>query len=166
MPDIKQKYGPAGQSITITLNSLGNSAVLPTSTGVRQSVYVDNSVDLFLDILLTVSVTLNAGSPANDKCLYVFVYGTVDGGTTYSGAASGTDSAYTLRSPSNLYPIGVINTPDLGGLTYSRIFSVASAFGGPGNLPSRWGIVIQNYSGLSLAASGNSVKYQGMYLGS
>lgn len=144
MADMKGKFD-ASTAITITLASLASGSA-------RQSANVDNSATLFVDALVDVAVKLAAGSPSGDRAVYLFVYGSEDG-STYGDNATGADAALTMRVPTNLRPLGIINTPDAGGLTYrSGPLSVAAAFGGL--LPRRWGIVVQNASGLALTATG------------
>jgi len=155
--DLKNKYGSSGQTITVTLASLASSA-----TAGRESTVIDNSSNLYRDAIVTVKVKLQSGTIGNDKAVIVYAYGTVDGGTTYTGNATGSDAAYTMDDPTVLVPIGVIPTPTQS-LTYTGTFRVAHAFGGV--LPEKWGLFIRNYSGIALSATGSdhAVKYQGVY---
>lgn len=154
MADMKAKFD-ASAALTITLASLASSSA-------RQSVNVDNSATLYVDAMVDVTVKLAAGSPSGDRAIYVFAYGSEDG-SNYGDNASGSDAALTMRVPTNLRPLGIINTPDSGGLTYkSGPMSLAAAFGGI--VPRRWGIVVQNRSGLALSATGgdHSVRFSGV----
>ena len=145
MADLKVKFGTS-TTIVLTQASLASSA-----TGGRESTVVDNTTNLFIDALVYVKIKLQAGVPANDKAVYVFVYGSEDG-TNYTDNATGTNAAITLRDPTNLRLIGVIACPDSGALTYnSGPMSVAGAFGGL--MPRKWGIVIRNYTGFALSAT-------------
>lgn len=142
-------------AITITLNNLASHA----SNG-RESTAIDNSTNLnstnlYFDADVTVTAALVAGSPANDKAIYVYVYESEDG-TNYTDNATGSDAAITLRSPTNLRLIGVLSCPDSGGLTYRGTFAVR-------DLKRKWGIVVRNYTGLAFAASGCSASYSGRY---
>ena len=75
----------------------------------------------------------------------------------------GTDQAVTLRSPTNLKLIGAIATPDSGGIIYhSSAMSVAAAFGGM--LPIRWGVCVENKTGLSFASGNSTHSYTGIQL--
>lgn len=156
MADFKNKYGTS-TAITITLASLASSA-----TASRESTAIDNGTNLFVDALLYVAVKLQAGTPANDKAIYVYGYGSEDG-TNYTDNATGSDAALTQRVPTNLRLIGVIAAPDAGGLTYKGVYTVAQAFGGV--LPRKWGIVIQNYTNVTLSATGgdHAVTYTGIH---
>jgi hypothetical protein len=144
-------------NFTITLASLASSA-----TAGRESSAVDNTSNLYLDAIVQVKVALQAGSPANDKKVYVYVYGSEDG-STYTDNATGSDAAITLRVPPNARLLGVIECPDSGALTYeSQPWLVAQAFGGL--LPRKWGIIVRNYTGLTPSAteSDHSYKYTGI----
>lgn len=158
MSDIKTKYGTAGVAVTITLASLASAAAAG-----RESTVVDNTTNLFLDALVMLQVTLQAGTPANDKAVYVYAYGTADADTPiYPDAVTGADAAITLRDPTTLKLIGVIPTPT-GGVSYrSMPMSVAAAFGGV--VPRKWGIVVRNYTGIALSATESDHKkvYQGV----
>jgi len=155
MADIKQKYGTAAQAITISLNSLGSSA-----TAARAGAVVDNSSTLFKDALVQVTISFPNLTPGNDKCVYVYAYASVDGGVTFSGGVTGADGAYTMDDPTALRLIGVIPIPTANKVYTSAALSVASAFG---ELPERWGIVVRNYAGQALNASGCSAQFQGVY---
>ncbi len=137
-------------SITCTLASLASGSS-------RECTAIDNGTNLYLDALVYLAIALQTGTPAGDKCVYVYAYGSEDG-TNYGDNATGTDAAVTMRSPTNLRLIGMINTPDAGALTYkSQPMSVAAAFGGI--LPRKWGIVIQNATGVAFnATEGNHTK--------
>lgn len=156
MANIKQEFG-SSTAITITLNSLA-------SAGTRESTAIVNTTDKFLDALVTVIAKLAAGTPASDKAIYVYAYGSEDG-TNYTDNATGYDAAITLRNPTNLKLVATIAVPDAGALTYkSHPFSIAAAFGGV--MPRKWGIVVENKSGLALDTTGNSASYTGIYASS
>lgn len=143
--------------MTISLASLASSA-----TAGRESTVVDNTTNKFIDALVYVQCKLATGTPANDKAISVYAYGSEDG-SNYTDNATGSDAALTQRSPTNLILLGKIECPDSGQLTYKGVFSVAQAFGG--FLPRKWGIVIRNYTGLALDSTGgnHAVTYTGIY---
>jgi hypothetical protein len=155
MADLKQAFG-SSTAITCSLAS-------KTSGSSRESTAIDNTSNLFLDVLVYLAVKLQTGTPAGDKAVYVYVYGSEDG-TNYTDNATGSDANITLRQPTNLRPLGVISTPDSGGLTYkSGPMSLAAAFGGV--IPRKWGIVVLNSTGVTLSATeGDHAKsYTGVY---
>lgn len=139
-------------AITITLASLASSA-----TASRESTSIVNTTNLYIDAMVYLAIPLQTGTPANDKAIYVYFYESEDG-TNYTDNATGTDAALTLRSPTNLRGPFVISTPDSGALTYKAVIgSVASFFGGV--MPRKWGIVVNNFTGLTLnATEGNLIK--------
>lgn len=157
MAVVKVKHASSA-NLTLTLASLTSSA----SAG-RESTAVDNSTDRYDDVIIQLKVALQSGSPANDKAVYVYAYGSEDG-STYTDNASGSDAAITLRAPSAMPIIGVISCPDSGGLTYEgQPMSIAAAFGG--HMPRKWGIVVRNYTGVTFSATeGNhAYKYTGVH---
>lgn len=156
MADIQTKYGTSNQSITITLNSLADDAL-------RASTAVDNTSNLFLDALVQLKVNVTVGAPAGDKNVLVYAYGTSDGGTSYSGAATGTDAAYggvAGQVIDNCKLIGIVSLDAVNETFESDVFSVAAGFGGV--LPDHWGIIVKNQTGQVLASSANSAFYQGV----
>jgi hypothetical protein len=144
--------------ITITLASLASG-----STTARESTAIDNTTNKYVDAMVYLAIKLATGTPANDKAIYVYFYGSEDG-TNFTDNATGTDAALTLRSPTNLRGPFVISTPDAGALTYKAVIgSVASFFGGI--MPRKWGIVVNNFTGLSFdATEANHTKtYTGLH---
>lgn len=120
---------------------------------------MDNGTNKYLDALVEVIFELATGTPASDKAVYIYAYGSEDG-TDFTDNATGTDAALTLRSPTNLRLIGVINTPDAGGLAYKWVGTVAQAFGGI--LPRKWGLVVDNKTGVAAETTGCSASYTGI----
>lgn len=155
MADVKQKFGTANQTLTITIASLANNSA-------RESTEVDNTTNLFLDALVSIKVRSAAASTSATGAVLVYAYGSVDGGTVHTENATGVDAAITLTSPTNLRLIGVINVVANSTTYYGGPFSVASAFGG--TLPAYWGIVLENRSGATLDGTGgnHSATYQGV----
>ncbi len=157
MASIKTAFG-SPSTFTVTLASLASSA-----TAGRESTVIDNTSDLFLDALVMIKVKTGAGSAANDQAVYVYCYGTVDGGTTYPDTVTGSDAAITMNNPTQLSLLGAIWTPAASTTYKSQVFSVAKALGG--FLPAKWGIVVRNYEGNALdSTEGNHAKlWQGLY---
>ena len=157
MSNIKPVYAAAA-AITCTLTTLANAAS-------RQSLVVDNTANLYLDALVSLTIKTAAGSLATTPYVDVFAYALADAagaGPNYTDAATGTDAAFTLATNYNLKQIGRVNVNAAATNTYSPPFSVAQAFGG--NLPSKWGIVVNNQTGLALDASIHSASYIGVQL--
>lgn len=142
-------------SLTHTLASLANAAA-------RESTAIDNTSNLYDDVMLYYAIKLATGTPASNLCINLYLYASVDG-TNYTDNATGTDAALTMRSPTNLKLAAVINTPTSGALTYkATIPSVATVFGGV--IPPKWGVVVENTTNLALdSTEGNHTKtYRGI----
>lgn len=153
---VKSLFGST-TAMTCTLASLASGAA-------REATAIVNTSDLFVDAMLQLGFALQAGTPSGDKCINVYVYGSVDG-TSFTDNATGTNAAVTLRSPTNLIPLLSIQCPDAGALTYKDIVaSVAAAFPG-GILPPKWGVVIENKTGVAFSATGgdHTLSYRGVY---
>lgn len=162
--DVKEAF-QTEQTMTVTnLHSLASSATAGWS-----SASVDNSANLYLDALVMIHIAAVNTAPASDQSIYVFAYGSTDGtiftSTGTSGGTVGTEGSLTFPSIStlaqNMPLIGIIPYPVQNKALDSGPFSVAAAFGGV--LPVAWGVAILNFAGLTLAASGNTVKYRGVY---
>ncbi|MCZ2077901.1 MAG: hypothetical protein LC130_23220 [Bryobacterales bacterium] len=152
MTTLAASYGTS-TAFTITLNSLAASA----SAG-RESTAIDNTSNLYVDALVSVWLTLAAGTPSLG--IYVYVYGSEDG-TNYPDAITGSDAAYTLKSPTNLTLLKPIWTATSGGLLWRmNPMGIAWAFGGI--LPRKWGIVVLNNTSRAAASSGNGATYTGI----
>ena len=144
-------------AITITLNSLASS-----STAGRGGAAVDNTSNKYDDALVYVQFKVGTGV-ANDRAIYVYVYGSEDG-TNYDGSSAenvGTDAAVTLDTVTNLrgpVPVSV----STNSITVKKVFSVASFFGGV--MPRKWGVVVQNFCGSALTGtpSDHAVTYTGI----
>lgn len=160
MASVKNAYGTNNQALTITLNALANAT---GSYGAgRNSTAVDNTSNLWVDALLTVKAKTGSTTPANDKCVYVYGYGTTDGGASYTDGTTGIDAAFTGTNPPNMRLIGIINVAATATVYTGGPWSVANAFGGI--LPDHWGIYVVNFTGGALDASaGGSADYQGVY---
>jgi hypothetical protein len=153
---IKEAFGTSNQTITVTIASLG-------STSARESTVIDNSSNLYADALVLVKVKTNAAGTSATGFVNVYAYATVDGGSTYSESATGSDAAITLTAPTNARLLGSINAVANATTYRGGPFSVATAFGGI--LPEKWGIIIENRSGAALDSTGgnHSAVYQGVY---
>jgi hypothetical protein len=159
MSTIKPLYGTSNQTITC---SLAPGGVGLANNGARASTAVDNTTNLFLDVLVQFKIKTGASGTTATGTVNVYAYGTANGGTNYSDGATGTDAAITLTSPPNAgTPIGIINCVANATTYISQPMSVAAAFGGV--LPDHWGIIIENKTGGALdTTEGNHGKwYQG-----
>ena len=151
MATVKEALANAVSMTVTALNSLASSAVAGW-----QSVVVDNTSDLALDALVQVVLDMANTAPANDKAVYVYAYSGI--GTNYTNPASGSEGTITITNPNNLRLVGVLTYQTADEIIKSPVMSVAAAFGGV--LPPKWGLVLINYTGAAVGASGNSVTYQ------
>jgi len=152
--NITEKLGTANQAITCTITSLASAAY-------RQSTVVDNSTNLFQDVLVTVKAKANAAGTSSTGKVIIYAYGSTDG-TSYDGSASGSDSAYSIPTGGsiNLVVLGQLNI-DANAKADQSTFSLAASFGG--SIPTKWGIVVLNSTSATLDASVGSAWYQGIY---
>ncbi len=154
--DLKAKYGSNNQALTLTIASLANDAA-------RGSTAVDNTSNLFLDVLFRLKVKTAAASTSATGYVLIYAYASVDGGTTYDYAFGGSDAAITLTEPPNIKQLGSVSCIANATTYYSPLLSVAAAFGGV--VPAFWGIVIVNKTGATLDSTGgnHSAIWQGVY---
>lgn len=156
----KISYVATAVTITCTINSLASS-----STAGRGSASVDNTGNLYDDALVTVTLkTAATTTPGSDKAGYIYVYGSADG-STFNGSSNenvGTDAAVTIDNPTNLKgPVTIVLLNSNS--TYKAVFNVAALFGGV--MPLKWGVVVQNFSGMVLTGTpaDHAVTYTGIY---
>jgi hypothetical protein len=153
---IEPLYGTSGQTVTITLASLANNAA-------RASTAVSNTTNLYEDVYLFVKITTAAAGVSATGYVNVYGYGTVDGGTNYPEAITGTDAAITLTSPPNLMLLAQINANTNGATKTFGPFSFCRLYG-LDKIPASWGVVVVNFTGAAFnATAGNFlVEYQGV----
>lgn len=137
-------------TIACGLDGLTNS-----STAGRSSAVVDNTSNLYLDALVSVTVQTIAGSLGSIPYLLVYAYAWSEGQSThYTDNASGSSGAFTFSGtlPQNMKLLQVISyNVAANTVLYSSPFSVALAFGGI--LPPKWGLAVLNITGLTLAGT-------------
>lgn len=139
-------YSGSMNTISITLASLATGSA-------RQSAFIDNTPNFFVDAAIYFSFRLVTGAPTGDKVVNVYLYSSIDN-VNYTDNATGADAAITIRTPPNLKLLGTVNTPDdlAGAANWNATFeSVAPHFGGI--LPPRWGIVVENQTGRAFTAT-------------
>lgn len=161
--DVKEAFQSEQTMTTTNLQSLASS----TTAGWKSAV-VDNTSNLYLDALVQFVIAAVNTAPSSNKAIYVFAYhGSNSSDLTTSGAAANNGSEGTLTFP-NITSSAIV-MPILGVLPYttqnvaftSLEMSVGMTAGGA--LPPYWGVAALNYSGMTLASSGNTVKYRGVY---
>ncbi len=158
--NITQKFGSNNQALTCSLAPGGTGLV---NNGARQSTAVDNTSNLFQDVLVFIKIKSGASGTSASGVVNVYVFATVDGGTTYTENAGASDASITLTSPPNARLIGQLNVVANATTYYSALMSVAAAFGGV--MPDHWGIIIENKTGgtLDTTEANHAKLYQGVY---
>lgn len=147
-------------SMTVTnLNSLANSA-----TAGWQSARVDDTSTKAIDYEIIVKLDMASTAAANDKSIYVYVspayydgssWYHADGGT--GTLPSGSEGTYTIGAPNNLRILGILSYTTTDQVVQGT-FNLSNAVGQ--TMPDGWSLVIINYSGASVASSGNMVAYK------
>lgn len=154
----KIAYG-GSTSITITPGALASGSA-------RQSAAVDNTTNLYVDAVVTVTINAPTSGLAAPFLVNVYAAASLDGsvwpgeGAGNPDGVTGSDATITLESPTNLTLLGQITLTTVSNTYVSEPFSVASCFGGV--MPPHWSIVIQNSSGGALQ-SGSTAHYSGVY---
>ncbi len=148
-------------SMTVTnLNSLASSA-----TAGWQSDRVSNVSTKALDYKVFVKLTMANTAPANDKAAWVFIcpFYTTDAGTTWYAASqgtttlpTGTQGTTTIASPHNLRLLGVLSYTTQN-MVLQDSWLLSNAFGD--RMPDGFSIIIINFTGAAISASGNIVAY-------
>ena len=146
-------------SMTVTnLNSLASNATVGW-----QSDSVRNNVRKALDYKINIKLTMASTAPANDKAVYVYICPFYFDGTTWYAASQGTTTlptgaqgASTIASPNNLRLLGVLSYTTTN-MVLQDNFLLSNAFGNV--MPDAFSIIIVNFSGAAISASGNVVNY-------
>ena len=162
MADLKLSY-PAASDLTITLASLASDTNLLTG---RESATIDNSTNLYLDILISGKITAGT-SPTASRSIEVWAVGSWDG-TNWPDVFDGTESAETITSADikasvtrYLAAMATANTSDR---TYHfGPVSLAAAFGG--TLPPKVVLFITHSTGQNLnsTAANHQIRLQPVY---
>ena len=153
MADLKLSY-PAASDLTITLASLASDTNLLTG---RESATIDNSTNLYLDILISGKITAGT-SPTASRSIEVWAVGSWDG-TNWPDVFDGTESAETITSAdikaSVCRFVAAMATANTSDRTYHfGPVSLASAFGG--TLPPKVVLFVTHSTGVALnSTAGN-----------
>jgi hypothetical protein len=145
---------PANQSVvthTITLASLASDANLVAG---REGTSIDNNAtDDAIDSVVGGKVTTGT-TPTASKQIEIWLAGSYDG-TSYSGAATGSDANLTPSEKTLLKLLTIIPTVNTSDKTYTwGPFSVAQAFGG--TMPRKWSVFVVHNTGANLNATGGN----------
>jgi len=147
------------------LNSLASSTTVYGAAQARDVSTTNN----ITDIMISVKVTVGAITPSSSTNVYVYAYGVEDstGSPTYPGGSAtaevitGADAQVTMSATSNnLKFLGSINCHTASIQFKSEPMSLVSCLG---MLPRKYGIIVQNQTGVALAASGNAISATEIY---
>lgn len=152
MTQVLQSYGAISELVVTNLQTLSSS-----STAIWQSTMVTCSTLKALDYKVFVKLPVNNTAPANDKAMYVFVNPfTNSGGSVWLSADIGTttlptgvEGTATINSSSTLRLLGVLNYVTAN-QTVQNEWSVANSFG---SLPEGFSLLVENFSGATLASA-------------
>lgn len=127
---------------------------------------VDNTVNLYDDALVSILATIAAGAVASDKLINVWFASSEDGSTWpgTNGASDnygGTDAAVSLQNPT-VYRAPFVQATPAGGLQTKIIIPSVLKFLGGLVMPRKWGLIIENRTGLAFTAL--SASYTGANL--
>lgn len=146
--EIKDKFG-SSTALTITLASLSN-------TSARQSTIVDNTTDRFARVIVYAKIKQGT-SPTGNRTVTAYLIRDDNNGTNHrTDGAGASDAAITIQ---NATLIGVMNnksSPATGDVLYGEF-----VIDNPGP---KWGIAIQNDTGVNLDSTGSNhwVRYVGI----
>lgn len=154
--NIGAQWGTAA-TITCTLASLGSGSARQSN-----SVTITNGIATgigFEDVAVQVEVKTGASAVSSTGYISVYIAASLDGGTTFTGGATGSDASYTTNGDEILLGSFVANANATK--FYGGPFSIRAALG---FIPQEFAIIVQNNSGAALdATEGNHLKqYQGI----
>lgn len=166
---VLEAFQASDQTMDLTsFNSLASSATAGWS-----STYIDNSSSLYLDYLFAVTLAAVNTAPGSDQYFYFFHASSLNTTDRPATGASGgvcansSSTAATLTFPSisttpPVFPYAwkqPYNTQNIA--QQSPVFGVARCAGGwPGLYV--W-LPALNFSGMTIAAASNAIKYRGVY---
>ncbi len=146
-------------ALTLTsLSSLANSA----SVGWQSArVELDETVS---DVLFGLKISMASTAPANDRAVYIYLCPWYDNGTTQLAASQGTATlptgtagTTTIASANDLRLLGVLAYTTTG-MVLQDTFLLSNCFGSV--MPDYFSIILINFSGAALAASGHEINYK------
>lgn len=148
--DVTLLYSANTSALTITLASLANAAA-------QQCTAYVNSGSSFTDGSLIVKLTSTTGTHGSDLVCYLYGYCSPDNTNWTDPVTTSSDLAVTITTGMNLIGPAVVNfgTSATGTTTRTVVIpSVANFFGG--QLPARFGFVVENKLNIGLASAAAS----------
>lgn len=168
---VLEAFQSSDQSVDLTsFNSLASSATAGWS-----SHYIDNSSNLYLDDIAYIKFAAVNTAPASNKAYYLYgasALNTTDlpasGASTSNTVPNSSSTSAALNFPSISTPLAclfpivrVIPYPVQNITNTTTVFSLARAFGG--FLGLFFWYPLLNFTGMTIAASGNVFKRRGVY---
>lgn len=160
MADVKEKFGTA-TAFTVTNANIASSATVGWVSNI-----IDNSTNLYLDVLVKFVFTAVNTAPANSKAIFCYAFDSIDGTVMSSAggaAAPSGEGTHTFPDvttlPVSVPLLGVIPYPVQNIAIVSPAFSIAACFGGV--LPPKWCVGYVNHTGITL--TGAAHKYIEVY---
>lgn len=162
MATVKTAYA-GWTAITITLASLATSS---TWTVGRESTVVDNTSNLYDDVLVAGRITTGT-TTATSAAILVYAYSVIDT-STYPTPFTGSDAGLTLTSANQaggflkLAAVLTTHTSAETSVAHEFAFGLAQLFGGI--VPPKWGLFVAHNTNVNLhATAGNHViNYNGI----
>lgn len=151
----KISYG-AITAVTLTFASLATSS---TFVAGREGVFIDNTSNLYDDIMVSVKVTTGTTPTANTQIL-LFAFGELDDAPTWPDVMAGADANKTITSvgvgQGFLRLVAALNVDSntSNRAYYAGGISIASLFGG--TMPKRVGLWCVHNTAVALNATGGN----------
>jgi hypothetical protein len=161
MATTKLQYGTT-TTMTLSLASLGTSS---SRVAGRESTAVDNTTNLFDDVLVSGYITTGT-TPTANKVIEVWVYAAPEQSSpVYPASMTGSDAAYTFSSEYVKWTgcrLGAtLLVPNTSDTAYWFKFNIAGLYG---FVPPFWGIFVvhDTVASLNSTAGNHVVKYLGI----
>ncbi len=146
MADIKRKsYTQAGTPVT-ALDTQLNSLATATASAAGSAQDNSTNLDLYADFVLSVTFGTN---PTANATVDLYILPSVDGGTNYADAVVAATPAKNMLAGS--FYVRAVTT--------AQVITITNV-----PIPEKFKVMVINNTGQSMAASGNTLKYQSWHL--
>lgn len=156
MATIKVAYA----SVTAITCAVATTPLASSSTFIvgRQSTVIDNTSNLYDDVLVSGKITVGT-TPTINTQIQIYIYG-LDNTPNYPDTFDGTDADKSITSAGvrdGMLKLGAIlnvDTTTSNRTYYIAPFSVAQLFGGV--VPPYWGVYVSHNTGVALNSTGSN----------
>lgn len=145
----------------LTLTSLASLANSATAGWQSDIVALDVTVS---DVIFGFKISMASTAPANDRAVYLYLCPWYNNGTTYLAASQGTATlptgtvgTTTIASANDLRLLGILAYTTTG-MVLQDTFLLSNCFGNV--MPDAFSIILINFSGAALSASGHEINYK------